>query len=229
MKRFWQLLGTVALLIVAWVSWQWLQPVLTPKAAKHAPPSISQSTEHDRQSSAQQSANRLWRVVTRRVITRAGRDALRQRLTGIDSSMLLVAGKEQVTLHAFDDPRLFASHHAAAQAAHQWQQAGIEANVMQTEDHHYRIGLGRYYEVEYAEELQDQLRRIGKPYHYQPRSFAIPVWRFTFPATSKDVAERLWQQLERNGVAMPALMPDAQFQRLYSQADYSITPIQAEK
>jgi len=157
----------------------------------------------------------LWRVVTRRVISQEGMTALQKRLAALHLEPLIIQRKENLTMHAFDDAKLYHSSRQAHAAARVWQGHGIETTVIKTGESIYLIGLGRFFQAKYAESMQKKLDSTGRKYRHQQRTVPIPVRRFTFQPTDKTTAEALWKQLNATGVIMPVLIPENRFQEFY--------------
>lgn len=156
-----------------------------------------------------------WRVITRRMVWKKGFDDLLARLKDKELSPSVIAREEPVELHAYDDVHLFHSFGEANQAKQEWKSKGFEADVLETGDGLYRVGLGRYYLNEYAEELEQRLKQKDLPYRYQRRTLVIPSYRLVFPVMPKKQAQQLWKQLRNLGVSNPILMPAKEFDRLY--------------
>jgi len=225
MKIFWRLSLTSALAGLAWLSWQSPLPApvpppvlvslppqpietVTPNAETNPQPKLSAQTE-------QMPQQPLWRIVTRRVISKEGITALEQRLAAMHLEPLTIQRREDLTMHAFDDAELFHSSEQAHTAARFWQDHDIETTVIKTSEGIYLVGLGRFYQVKYAESMQKKLDSAGRKYRHQQRTVPIPVKRFTFPPTNKATAETLWKQLNATGIIMPVLIPENRFQALY--------------
>ncbi|MDQ6981501.1 MAG: hypothetical protein Q9M08_00640 [Mariprofundus sp.] len=160
----------------------------------------------------------LWRVVTRRVISKEGMIELEKRLDAMHLKPLTIQRRENLTMHVFDDAEPFHSSQQAHTAARFWQQHNIETTVIKTHEGAYLIGLGRFYQAKYAESMQKQLDRAGRKYRHQQRTVPIPVKHFTFPPTDKATAETLWKQLNTTGIIMPILIPEDRFQALYGNS-----------
>jgi len=216
----------MVLAVIAWLSWQSPQPApIPPHAQAELPPSSSETLEsanislgHQVKSplqSNQQSRKQLWRVVTRRVISKEGITALQQRLAAMHLEPLTIQRREDLTMHAFDDAELFHSSKQAHTAARFWQAHDIETTVIKTGENVYLVGLGRFFQAKYAESMQKKLDRTGRKYRHQQRTVPIPVKRFTFPPTDKTTAEALWKQLNATGIIMPVLIPENTFQKIY--------------
>ncbi len=239
MKIFWRLSLTSALAGLAWLSWQSPLPAplpppvlvslppqptetVTPNAETNPQPKLSAQTE-------QMPQQALWRVVTRRVISKEGIIALEQRLAVMHLEPLTILRREDLTMHAFDDAKLFHSSKQAHTAARFWQQHDIETTVIKVGKAAYLIGLGRFYQAKYAESMQKKLDSTGRKYRHQQRTVPIPVKRFTFPPTDKVTAEALWKQLNASGIIMPVLIPETRFQALYGNNIQNINMKNTEK
>jgi len=171
----------------------------------------------------------LWRVVTRRVISKEGIAALEKRLAAMHLEPLSIQRREDLTMHVFDDAKLFQSSKQAHAAAIFWQKHDIETTVIKTGEGVYLIGLGRFYQTKYAESMQKQLDSTGRKFRYQQRTVPIPVKRFTFPPTDKVTAEVLWKRLNTTGIIMPVLIPENRFQALYGNSIQHISAKNTEK
>ncbi|WP_176582342.1 hypothetical protein [Mariprofundus erugo] len=196
--------------LLAWFAWQ--RPAAAPVQGSvriHLPDEVWQ---------AEAARHAQWRVVTRRLVSRASANTLHYRLSQLQLSPIAILRTEEVVLHAFDDARLYASRGEAVAAAVMWRQAGIEVNIIRVNQSLYMVGLGRLYQDRYAELLQQRLDREGRPYRYERRIVPIPTWRFTFAATDMVAARVLWKKLEASGVMMPVMMPEVRFQLLYGSS-----------
>lgn len=159
--------------------------------------------------------NSQWRVVTRRVISKDAIRSLSRRLTSMQLKPMTIRHQEEVILHAFDDAKLHKTAKAAWRASKTWRDQGIEVTIIEAKKEVFLVGLGRFYQSNYALGMQERLKEIGKEFRYQQRTVPIPTSRFTFPPMQKDKAETLWKRLNDSGVIMPVLMPEKQFQALY--------------
>ncbi len=226
--------GMAILLGLAWFVWQPPAPAPGPVpvvASLPEPPAgdmagMSRPKEAAPENTAQAFAPpparpHLWRVVTRRIVWKAAVRTLEQRLRDAGLQPIKIRRKEPVIMHAFDDASLFATASAAEAARREWQKQHIEATVIKANievgKDIYMVGLGRFYLTEYAEQIQNRLKQIGKPYRYERRTVTIPVYRFTFPPRDKRAAESLWQKLQNLGVATPVLMPEKEFRKAYGK------------
>jgi len=198
---------------LAWLAWQ---------APASAPvPRIVRASIPERPPGAQQTtvtASSAWRVLTRRVVSKAAVTSLSRRLESMGLTPVIIEKEEDVTMHAFDDAILFKSSTEAWEASRIWQSYGIVSSVIHAEEAGvYLVGLGRFFQARYAESMQQQLEQTGRKYRYQQRTVPIQSWRFTFAPGDKQQAESLWEKLHATGVIMPALMPEAEFQQLYGE------------
>jgi len=157
----------------------------------------------------------LWRVVTRRMVWKKAVEAMDKRLEETSLRVIPIGRKEEVELYAFDDVRAFTRRKDAARAKKVWEKRGFEASIIKPNEY-FGVALGRLYLAAYAKQLQRRLRKSGMKYRYERRMVNIPTWRFTFPAASHAEAEKLWQRIQALGVAEPSLMPENQFQAMYS-------------
>jgi len=232
MQKIGQVLTLIVLAGVAWFVWQPPAPAPNP-AAVYAPmpeaplvtpviqPEGSPDTEQADPDAVPEIAPPLpqWRVVTRRIVWKAAVNTLEERLNEAELAPIKIKRKEPVIMHAFDDASLFRTQAAAEAARKKWLKEHIEATVIkaniEVNKDIYMVGLGRFFLTEYAEQIQNRLKQIGKPYRYERRTVTIPVYRFSFPARDKREAEKLWQQLQDLGVATPVLMPEKEFQKAY--------------
>ncbi|MDX8406003.1 MAG: hypothetical protein R8K50_07620 [Mariprofundus sp.] len=190
---------------LAWFFWQ--QPaVVGVHKVVHMPLPVQAGAEQ---------VTEKWRVVTRRMVTRPAVEALTQRLFALGLAPVTLNSQEEVTLHAFDDAMIYDTRSAADLAAQAWQVKGMEVNIIEVNATTYLIGLGRLYQDENAELLQQDLQKTGMPYRYQRRSVKLPAWRFTFPPLGRVEAQQLWQRLTDTGVAMPVLIPESRFLSMY--------------
>jgi len=208
-KRLPIILILCLLAVLAWLMWQ--KPAVAPvqravRTALPVQPERAGVTDEKPES---------WRVVTRRLVSRASVHTLRYRLQQMGLTPVELSGVEEVTLHAFDDAALYKTRQAASIAAEAWKAKNIDVNVIKVDDTLYMLGLGRLYQEKYAELMQQTLEQTGMLYRYQRRSVPVPTWRFTFPSGDHASAQHLWKQLEDTGVLMPVLMSESRFQSLY--------------
>lgn len=216
-------MGRIVLLIIfsalAWFVWQQPSPAPVPTAVRSSIPALPLQPVHspteNAAAPAEQEPEKLWRVVTRRLVTPAAAKALNQRLKTMNLKPIMIKRREPVEMHVFDDQLLFSSPEKAIMARKDWLKQNIEASIIKVDDDLYLVDLGRFFQTEYAEDMQKRLKKIGKPYRYQRRSVPIPTWRFTFAASGKQQAEKIWKQLQSSGISMPVLMPEKRFQETY--------------
>ncbi|PIQ32285.1 MAG: hypothetical protein COW62_07830 [Zetaproteobacteria bacterium CG17_big_fil_post_rev_8_21_14_2_50_50_13] len=196
-----------AMAILAWLAWN---PVLVmPQHLHGSPKIIIQVPEQE------DAADMLWRVMTRRMVWKKGFEDMQARLVGKGLSPVVLKREEPVELHAYDDVRLFDSFAEANKVKESWLKKGFEADVLETGDSLYRVGLGRFYLDEYAGEMEQRLKDAGETYRYERRTVVIPSYRLVFPAQPKQKAQHLWDRLRDMGVASPILMPAREFDQLY--------------
>jgi len=214
----------VLLLIIsalAWFVWQQPAPAPSPAAVRSRIPALPVEPLHspaeNSAAAAAEESGELWRVVTRRFVTPEAARTLSQRLQQSALEPIMFENREPVEMHAFDDLLEFSSHEEAIVAKNDWLQADVEAGIIKIGEDHYTVGLGRLFHAEYADELQKQLKKAGKPYRYQRRNVTIPVWRLTFAPGNKQQAENIWRQLQSSGISMPVLMPEKRFQETYNE------------
>jgi len=194
----------------------WLKPAVAPTPAKvrialPTAPDSDMATEHIQRKT-------LWRVVTRRVVSKDAINSLTRRLKNMKLEPITIRHQEEVTMHAFDDAEHFPTRQQAWAASKIWRDHNIEVSIIHAQKDIYLIGLGRFYQSNYAEGMQKRLKEIGRAFRYQQRTVPIPTWRFTFPPMQKEAAERLWKKLNNSGVIMPVQIPETQFQALYGSA-----------
>lgn len=213
---------------LAWLAWQ--KPASAPmpspvRTGIPAPPAELIKPQSDEAAQpAKEIPEQLWRVVTHRLVTPDAATTLRQQLQELQLKPLIIESRESVTLYAFDDPQRFAEIAEARRIKESWLQSNVDAFVIKDEDGLFTVGLGRFYQIEHAEDMQDKLRITGKPYRYQRRTIPIPISRFTFAASNKAEAEKLWRKLESAGIMMPVLMQESRFQELYGDpSEYKIS------
>ncbi len=239
MKTLWRLILTTVLAGLAWLSWQSPLPAPAPPPVLASLPTVPIETDRPNTASnlqpgpsmqpEQRPRPQLWRVVTRRVISKEGMTALENRLAAMHLEPLTIQRREDLTMHAFDDAELFHSSKQAHAAARFWQQHNIETTVIKAGKAAFLIGLGRFYQAKYAESMQKKLESTGRKYRHQQRTVPIPVKRFTFPPTDKATAEALWKQLNTTGIIMPVLIPETRFQALYGKNIQHISTKNTEK
>jgi len=227
LKTLSQLICTATLAMLAWYSWQ------APMSEQTSPSSVRVTLPHQaieavsatpaqqiRHNSGQKETQR-WRVITRRVITKAARTALKHRLLQMQLKPIRIQHTEAVTMHAFDDAVLFSSRKQANHVALFWQAHNIQTNIIKANEGVYLLALGRFYLLAYATETQQRLIKTGRKFRYQKRSVPIPSWRFTFAPESKKASEKLWRRLNASGVIMPVMMPEDRFQASYGAFETS--------
>jgi hypothetical protein len=214
---------TVLLLLFAALAWLvWQQPATAPVPAtvRSSMPVLplqpTHSPDENTAKAIELKPDKLWRVVTRRLVTPAAAKALNRRFQELNLEPIMFENREPIEMHAFDDPFLFSDYKKAIIEKNNWLKENIEANVIKVDDDHYMVALGRFFQTEYAEGIQKRLKKIGKPYRYQRRNVPIPTWRFTFAASGKQQAEIIWKQLQTSGISMPVLMPENRFQETYA-------------
>jgi hypothetical protein len=161
-----------------------------------------------------------WRVITRRMVWKQGVDDMEERLLDAGLKPEIIQKREPTELHAFDDPRIFQSFGEASKVKAMWNKLGIDADVLNhlTKDDKpvFKVGLGRFYLIEYAQRMQEKLKKTKLPYIYEQRTVTIPGYRFVFPAMSKDEAEILWKRLQDMGVGDPVVIQQQEFEKLYA-------------
>ena len=200
------LLGVATILI-------WQKPASAPTPAKVRVTLPTAPTSHD---SVQNSdIHTHWRVVTRRVVSKDALRSLTRRLKSMGLKPMTIHHQEEVTMHAFDDAQLYKTHKEAWFGSKIWRDQGIEITVIEAQKDTFLIGLGRFYQLNYALGMQKRLKTVGKKFRYQQRTVPIPTWRFTFPPMQKEDAEKLWLKLNNSGVMMPIQIPELRFQELY--------------
>ncbi|MDQ6970058.1 MAG: hypothetical protein Q9M16_06095 [Mariprofundus sp.] len=206
-KTLLQLSCAALLATLAWYAWQ------TPAPVSDAPSSIRLMIPHSIEATSK--PRQLWRVITRRLITKTARLALKRRLTAMHLKPIKIQSMEEITMHAFDDAELFTTRKQARIAARFWQQHNIPSNVIKVRKNLYLLGLGRFYQPVYATGTEQQLTKAGRAFRYQKRNVPVPTWRFTFAASNKNKAEKLWRKLNASGIIMPVIMSENQFQASY--------------
>jgi len=210
-KRLPNILIFCLLALLVWFLWQ--KPAGSPEQ-----PVVRIAVPHTERAGTADETVTLWRVVTRRLVSRASVNTLSYRLQQMGLTPIEIRTQEEVTLHAFDDAAEYKSWKEASAATERWKEKGVDVNVIKVDDTQYMLGLGRLYQEKYALLLQQKLQQTGILYRYQRRSVAVPAWRFTFDATDRGRAEILWKQLEETGVMMPVFMPESRFQMQYGKA-----------
>ncbi len=210
MKRLFMFIFIAAMISLTWLAWN--PPIVQNHLTRiHMPiPDI-----HSLDAGS-------WRVMTRRMISKQAVHGMQKRLSDVGFHPELIQKREPVELHAFDDPRIFKTQSEAGKVKAKWRALGVEADVL----HHlskddkkvFKVGLGRFYMSEYAESMQEKLKRSKQPYNYERRTVSIPSYHFIFPAMTKGEAEILWKRLQNMGIADPVIMQQSEFKRLYPKA-----------
>ncbi|MDX8382852.1 MAG: hypothetical protein R8M45_02145 [Ghiorsea sp.] len=150
-----------------------------------------------------------WRVLTRRMVWKKAVETFQDRLDEIQIEALVLKRKELVSLHVFDDPRQFDTYKKAAKEQQAW---GIgDVDVLKNKDGSYMLGLGRFFLPAYAQQRQEKLEKLGKPYLYKQRTKLIPTYRFIFPALAESEAELLWKSVQKMGAVDPMMMSESEF------------------
>jgi len=200
------LLGAAAILI-----WQKPASAPTPAAVRVTLPTTPTSQD----GLGNSDTDALWRVLTRRVVSKDAIGSLTRRLKSMGLEAITIEHQEEVTMHAFDDAQFYKTHKEAWLASKIWRDQGIEISIIEAQKDIFLIGLGRFHQENYALGMQKRLKTVGKKFRYQQRTVPIPTWRFTFPPMQKADAEKLWLKLNNSGVMMPIQMPEPRFQELY--------------
>ncbi len=235
-RMAWQAAGAALLGWLAWLAWQPPTPAPPPLQVRApipepVPEPAPEQLPNEASAAGQQpdrakrpATPRLWRVVTHRFVWKQAARELHKQLADAGLPVRVIARKEDVELHAFDDARLFTRRADAVKARQAWKNKGFEASLIRPDEAHFGVALGRLYLAAYARQLQARLAASGMRYRYERRLVHIPTWRFTFPPTPKPAAEKLWNRLQQMGVADPVLMPERQFQSLYGKAPAETGP-----
>ncbi len=206
-----QLSAMVAVLIAGWLAWQaWHPPTPTTVA-----PSVKSSIPENRYAGPE-----MWRIVTKRMVWKKAIASMRDRLYKEGFETRLIVRREPIELHAFDDHRIFKDKESAEIAKIEWRQKKIEAEVLKQKSG-YTVGLGRFYLTSYAEQMQERLKRIGKPYRYERRTVTIPAYRFVFNPMEKAEATKSWERLQNLGIADPVMMRESEYQKMYGNKSTS--------
>ncbi len=168
-----------------------------------------------------------WRVITRRMVWKKGVDDMYKRLVATGLSPEVIERPEPIELHAFDDVGVFKTFAEAAKIKAVWQKLGVDADVLKhlTKDNQtvFKVGLGRFYLLEYAKRMQKQLQQTKRPYQYEQRTVIIPAYRFVFPPMDKDDAEVLWKRLQDMGVGDPVIIQQQEFEKLYANKSANLS------
>jgi len=197
----------VAVLVSAWLAWAAWQPPtprLQPITVKASVPKNKYAEED------------MWRIVTKRMVWKEAIATMRDRLYKEGFETQLIVKKEPIELHAFDDPRVFKTQAGAERVKAEWRKKKIEAEVLKREIT-YVVGLGRFFLTSYAEQMQERLKRIGKPYHYERRTVVIPAYRFVFKPMGRIEAEKAWRKLQNLGIAEPVMMRETEYQETFGK------------
>jgi len=216
-KKTLHIILTILLAISAWFFWQTPKPASAYFIFKTALPTHLAIDKSMNNNNSQQ----LWRIVTRRVISKDGLHALTKRLNEMNLKAIKIERREEVTMHAFDDNELFKNRNLANIAAKYWESHNISTNVIRARKGVYLLSLGRFYQSAYATAMQKKLKNLNREHRYQQRIISIPTWRFTFKADSKTNSENLWRRLNRIGTITPVIMSEKSFQAHY----YSTTEV----
>ncbi|MDQ6990057.1 MAG: hypothetical protein Q9M19_09260 [Mariprofundaceae bacterium] len=203
MKALKQVLGIVAVIMMAWLTWQvWLpEDTLTEQVDVRAwlperPDSATMKQEK-------------WRVLTRRMVWDKAVEEFQSRLQEKSLEAIVLKRKEAVSLHVFDDPRRFAAKSQAQKAKHTWEITDVD--ILKQDDGQYMLGLGRFFIAQYAKERQVVLDKTMQPYTYEKHTKTIPTYRFIFPALPESEAEILWKTVQDMGAVDPVMMPESEF------------------
>ncbi len=202
-----QLQAAVAIILAGWLAWfAWQPPELSrPQTTikRNLPENIDAGPE-------------MWRIVTKRMVWKKAIATMQDRLYKEGFETKLIVKHEPIQLHAFDDPGVFKTAAEAEKIKTVWRKKRVEAEVLKREIT-YIVGLGRFYLTSYAEQMQERLKRIGKPYRYEQRTVVIPAYRFVFKPMEKSEATRSWKRLQNLGIADPVMMRESEFQKLYGK------------
>jgi len=162
----------------------------------------------------------LWRVISRRMVWKQAVDDMEKRLLKEGFEPEIIQRREPVELHTFDDPRTFKTRSEAEKVKARWEKLGIDADLLRHQDEggksDFKVGLGRFYISEYAETMQENIKKTLQAYNYERRTVRIPSYRFAFPAMSKSQAENLWKRLQNTGVTDPVIIQKSKFDKLYT-------------
>lgn len=151
-----------------------------------------------------------WRVYTRRMVWDKAVEAFQKQLQEKQIDAVVLNRKESVMLHVFDDPRRFLSHTEAEAALQEWR--GMDTiDILRQSDGTYMLSLGRFYLDAYAQQHEENLRKIGKPFVYHKQAKIIPTFRFVFPALTEQEAETLWKNIQDMGAVDPVMMSESEF------------------
>ncbi len=203
MRSLFSILLAGLLIWLAWISWQ-----------PPAPQNIAQNRSHI---SVPESESQPWRVITRKIISKAAVGSMQKRLKQAGLKPIRITHREAVELHAFDDARTFVTKKEASRAKGDWEKLNMSADIMKS-NHAFTVSLGRFFIAGHAMRMHARLKKTGKPYRYEKRQITIPVYRFTFPSGNATESRLLWQKVQELGIAEPALMPEKQFVNVYGKA-----------
>jgi|GEM_PF-3356277 len=184
---------------LAWIAWQ-------PERAADPLPAVRSSLPEEQQ---------LWRVVTRKIVWPQGASVLYMQLAGNGVQPLVRSRREPVEMFNFNDPRSIKEHAFAMKVVDAWKEKGVEATLLRNEQGEFTVALGRFFLPEYAEKMNATLTASGKPFVFEKKLTDMPVYFFTWPATSKKEAELLWQKVQQIGAAQPIMMPEKDFVASY--------------
>lgn len=194
---------------LSWATWTvWVTPKQTPFPAAvdvyiTAPPRATDG---------------LWRVLTHRMVWQQAVHDLQKKLLAVGLKPRLIKRKERVKLYVFDDTRSFTSLPLAQAALAAWNRHGIrDVNIIVMKGGTYRLGLGRYYIMEYARNTEQRLQRSGLPYTRDKRVVRIPAMRFVFAPMLRPQADILWKKLQALGMSQPVIMRDEEFNQRYKE------------
>lgn len=202
-----QPLVIAAMVAAAWLAWQaWLPPTSV----------SSTTTVRSAVPENKHVGPELWRIVTKRMVWKKAISSMRDRLYREGFETQLIVKREPVELHAFDDPGSFKTQAGAEKAKAKWRKKKIDAEVIKREVT-FAVALGRFYLTSYAEQMQERLKRIGKPYRYDKRTVTIPAYRFVFNPMEKDNATKSWERLQNLGIADPVMMRESEYQKVYGK------------
>lgn len=202
-----QPLVIAAMIAAAWLAWQAWQPPT---------PITSTSTVRSVVPENKYAGPELWRIVTKRMVWKKAISSMRDRLYKEGFETQLIVKREPVELHTFDDPHSYKTLAEAEKAKENWRKKKIDAEVIKREVT-FTVALGRFYLTSYAEQMQERLKRIGKPYRYDKRTVVIPAYRFVFNPMEKDEATKSWERLQNLGIADPVMMRESEYQKVYGK------------
>jgi len=203
MRNVKNILGFIAVLVMAWLTWNIWFPDATIKEQVDVRAWLPEKPD------VAGVQKEKWRVMTRRMVWDKAVDAFQARLQEKGLKAIVLKRKEAVSLHVFDDPRRFISRTKAEQAKKAW--AIGDVDVLRQADGSYMLGLGRFFIAAYAEQRQEKLKLLGKPYAYEQRTKKIPTYRFIFSALEESEAELLWKSIQEMGAVDPVMMGESEF------------------